>query len=120
MTFQKGQSGNPGGRARERAFANAIRAEVAKVDPKIGRQRLLEIARKTVEMAISGDMSAIKEIGDRLDGKAMQQSIVSVEKHVATDWTTAELEAWLLEEGGCSPRVTRAANILRHSRRLCD
>jgi Family of unknown function (DUF5681) len=72
MTFQKGQSGNPGGRARERAFANAIRAEVAKVDPNTGRERLLEIARKTVEMAIAGDMSAIREIGDRLDGKPAQ------------------------------------------------
>ena len=84
MTFQKGQSGNPGGRARERAFANAIRAEVAKIDPKTGRERLLEIARKTVEMAIEGDMSAIKEIGDRLDGKPIQQTLVNTDTTVRT------------------------------------
>jgi hypothetical protein len=33
---------------------------------------LANIAQKCVEAAMEGDMSAIKEIGDRIDGKAPQ------------------------------------------------
>lgn len=35
-------------------------------------QALRGIGKKLVEMALEGDMSAIKELGDRLDGKAAQ------------------------------------------------
>lgn len=35
-------------------------------------KKLDEIAEKLVESALEGDMAAIKEIGDRLDGKAVQ------------------------------------------------
>lgn len=34
--------------------------------------KLARIAKKVVEMATDGDMKAIKEIGDRLDGKPIQ------------------------------------------------
>jgi len=33
---------------------------------------LRDIAKKLIEMALDGDMQAIKEIGDRLDGKPTQ------------------------------------------------
>lgn len=33
---------------------------------------LREIARKLIDTALEGDMQAIKEIGDRLDGKPVQ------------------------------------------------
>lgn len=36
------------------------------------RQRLAMIAEKCALMALDGDMAAIREIGDRLDGKAVQ------------------------------------------------
>lgn len=35
------------------------------------------IADKLVEMALSGEISHVKELGDRLDGKAAQQVLVS-------------------------------------------
>jgi hypothetical protein len=35
-------------------------------------RRLRAIARKLIEMAESGDLQAIKEVGDRLDGKCAQ------------------------------------------------
>lgn len=36
------------------------------------RREIDELAEKLVDMAKSGDMTALKEIGDRLEGKAMQ------------------------------------------------
>ncbi|MEM1353154.1 MAG: hypothetical protein AAGF27_12475 [Pseudomonadota bacterium] len=37
-----------------------------------GRKKLRAIADKVVELAMEGDMQAIKEIGDRMDGRAPQ------------------------------------------------
>ena len=54
---------------RQRPFADALRMEIyAGNDPR----RLRAIARKLIEMAEGGDLPAIKEIGDRLDGKCAQ------------------------------------------------
>ena len=74
MSFQKGQSGNPGGRPAERPWRDALmlalkeRTGKAKTDP----QRLRKVAEAVVAAAIDGDMQAAREIGDRLDGKATQ------------------------------------------------
>lgn len=38
---------------------------------------LLPIARKLIEQASEGEISHVKELGDRLDGKAAQQVLVS-------------------------------------------
>jgi hypothetical protein len=40
-------------------------------------RRLHTIANALYEKAADGDMNAIKEIGDRLDGKAMQENKIS-------------------------------------------
>jgi hypothetical protein len=54
---------------RQRPFADALRMEIyACNDPR----RLRAIARKLIEMAEGGDLQAIKEVGDRLDGKCAQ------------------------------------------------
>ncbi len=37
------------------------------------RPYIARIAERCVEMAANGDMQAIKEVGDRIDGKAAQQ-----------------------------------------------
>jgi len=39
-------------------------------------QALREIGRKLVEMALDGNLAAIKEIGDRIDGKPAQTTIL--------------------------------------------
>jgi len=49
-------------------WADALRVEASGDDHK----KLRRLAAKTFEMALEGDMAAIKEIGDRLDGKAAQ------------------------------------------------
>ena len=35
-------------------------------------KKLYQIAEKLVDLAVSGDMQAIKEVNDRVDGKAVQ------------------------------------------------
>jgi hypothetical protein len=54
---------------RQKPFADALRMEIcAGNDPR----QLRAIARKLIEMAEGGDLQAIKEVGDRLDGKCAQ------------------------------------------------
>lgn len=61
-------------------------------------QSLELVADKVVELALSGDIQCIKEIGDRIDGKAHQSSTVTVrDVRTATD---AELLAILQEDSG--------------------
>lgn len=80
MPFTKGNSGNPGGRGTDKPWREALRRALAR---KAGKgkgvdQSLELVADKVVELALSGDVSCIKEIGDRLDGKAHQSSTVTV------------------------------------------
>lgn len=59
--------------ARKRHWTEAITAAVQKeIDPATGRRKLHAIADKLIEMAEAGEIQAMKEIGDRLDGKAVQ------------------------------------------------
>lgn len=55
---------------RVRLYADALRIEVMKASGK--STALRRIAAKHVAQALKGDMSAIKEIADRLDGKVPQ------------------------------------------------
>lgn len=57
----------------QKSFAEMLRVAIKEAGKKDGTTKLREIADKLVEKAIEGDMQAIKEIADRLDGKAMQQ-----------------------------------------------
>lgn len=77
MTFQPGQSGNPGGRRKEKPYRDALRkvlAEEAGFEPAKSetRTKLEAVARKHVAEALAGEMSAVKEIAERLDGKVPQ------------------------------------------------
>jgi hypothetical protein len=42
-------------------------------------ERLARLAEKLFEMALAGDVAAIKELGDRLDGKALQRAEITGE-----------------------------------------
>lgn len=73
MAFQPGKSGNPGGRAKERQFADALRMELAAAgdDNKVLRliaKNLITLAQKE-ELAA---LPAINAVADRLDGKPTQ------------------------------------------------
>jgi len=71
MPFRKGQSGNPGGRPKHQQFKDALRAELAaKGDD---HKALRRIARALLDKAGEGDLAAIREVADRLDGKPALQ-----------------------------------------------
>lgn len=68
--FQPGQSGNPNGRPKSKPFKDALqRALKAAGDDK---DALELIAQALAAKAMSGDVPAIKELADRLDGKVTQ------------------------------------------------
>jgi hypothetical protein len=58
--------GNTNARKENRMWADAIRKTI------VQGKRLDALAEKLVSMAVDGDMQALKEIGDRLDGKPSQ------------------------------------------------
>lgn len=60
--------GNTNSSANNRLWADTIRRAVVQSDAKL----LREIADKLIALAADGDMQAIKELGDRLDGKPTQ------------------------------------------------
>lgn len=51
-----------------RLWANTIRRAVTQADP----DRLRRIAERLLDAAEEGNLGAIKELGDRIDGKAAQ------------------------------------------------
>lgn len=95
MAWTKGQSGNPGGRNKEKAFTDALRVAVNEDDAD-GVKKLRRIAEKLVACAVEGESWAVQQVADRLDGKPAQESTVTIDdKRDATDWTRDELVAFL-------------------------
>ncbi len=60
--------GNTNSSADNRLWGNTIRRAIAQADP----EKLRRIADKLLNLAEEGDLQAMKEMGDRLDGKAPQ------------------------------------------------
>lgn len=76
--WKPGQSGNPAGRApKGLCWADAIKAALAQVDPETKRSRLELVAESLVMAGLAGDVSALKELGDRVDGKVPQRTEVT-------------------------------------------
>lgn len=85
-------SGRP---PKEKSFANMLNIAIKEANEQ-GTTKLREVADALVQKAISGDVQAIKEVADRLDGKPAQESTVTIDdKRESTDWTRAELVAFL-------------------------
>lgn len=58
------------GRRQEKPFRDALRMQLAEAGE--DHKALRAIAARLIEMAMSGDMQAIKELADRTDGKPVQ------------------------------------------------
>ena len=73
MPFEAGKSGNPGGKPKQKPFRDALNIELASAlngeECLAPKGSLRWNARQLIEM---GEIAAIKEIADRLDGKVAQ------------------------------------------------
>lgn len=78
MPFAKGQSGNPNGRPKIRPqLTPALRAVLGKTAPDGATTNRRALAEKLVEIALAGDIQAIKLIFERVDGKVPEPLEVS-------------------------------------------
>jgi hypothetical protein len=79
--FIPGQSGNPGGRPKgSTKISTAYQRSLARLvpdDPE-GRTYAQYIADKTVELAAQGNLTALKEVTDRVEGKSPR--VIEIER----------------------------------------
>jgi len=73
MPFEKGKSGNPGGRPKGRPFRDALMMEIKAAGD--DHKALRKIAAALLAKAANGDVPAINSLADRTDGKVAQALI---------------------------------------------
>jgi hypothetical protein len=84
--FPSGTSGNPSGRPRLTKLTEALRQQLSEEMPNAPERTVAEaIARTLIREAISGNVQAIREIGDRTEGKPMQKVDLDLQ---INDWRT--------------------------------
>ena len=85
MAFQPGQSGNPLGRSKTKPYQEALMRVLLREDGDIpqGKTNLDRVVSTHLTVALGGDVSALKDIADRLDGKPAQAIIGDVDLPLA-------------------------------------
>jgi hypothetical protein len=92
MPWKKGTSGNPNGNpGKDKLFRTALLMELKRKGEDMPELR--QIARTLISLAVGGEMWAIKEIADRLDGKASVVVTDQDEVRSAQDLSDDELDA---------------------------
>ena len=76
---------------KDKPFRDALRMEIAEAGE--DRKRLRVVARALLAKAEAGDVAAIKEVADRLDGKVAQAIIGGDDDEPAIKITRIELVA---------------------------
>lgn len=105
--FKPGESGNPAGRPKSVTLSEALRLKLAEDAPgKLDKTVAEQIAQALVREAVKGNVQAIKEIGDRTEGKPRQT--VGVEADI-TDWRL------LAQKHG-----VKVEDVIREARRLIE
>ncbi len=84
--FKTGVSGNPSGRPKLTRLTDALREQLAEINPDAPEETIAEqIARALITEAKSGNVAAIREIGDRTEGKPKQAIDLDLQ---INDWRT--------------------------------
>ena len=68
--FEKGVSGNPGGRPKWKQVTELMKSET-------NQEKLAVIVDKVFDLALEGNMRAVEFIADRLEGKVAQRVTVT-------------------------------------------
>lgn len=76
-TWKPGQSGNPNGRPPKEWTWSGLIKDMMDASEEDGEPVKIKIARALRNKAYAGDVQAIKEIGDRIDGKPKQQTDIT-------------------------------------------
>ena len=76
--------------SRARMWREALRKALARKEGSI-EKGLIVVADNVVKAAMDGEMWAIKEIGDRLDGKPAQQQIITGDEEGGPIKTKSEI-----------------------------
>ena len=110
MPFQPGKTLAKNGKHRE--FRAALRIAVAEACEK-GGTKLRALADKLVEQGLAGNVHALREIADRLDGKAIQQHQFDMEERIkfiaVVPEKAATTEEWLRLVEGVNPNAPSKA-----------
>jgi len=88
--------GNQNSSKNNRLWAETIRRAVVQSDGK----RLRQIAEALLDKAAEGDIAAIKELGDRIDGKSVQASDVNLGGKVQFEVNQPWLQQTIQERNG--------------------
>ena len=85
MTWEEGKSGNAAGRPKDsKLWQDALKRSLKKLSKgKVDHAKLDQIAEKVINLACAGDMNAVQELANRLDGKAT--NFLVVENRTAFD-----------------------------------
>lgn len=83
MAFEKGNTLA----AKAKVFDAALRRAISQDDG----QRLRDCAEKLLDLAASGEPWAVKELADRLDGKAVQVADISINDQRPEEMSDADL-----------------------------
>jgi hypothetical protein len=84
--FAKGESGNSAGRPKLTRLTECLREQLAEAMPGASERTIAEaIARALIREAISGNVQAAREIGDRTEGKPKQSIDLDLQ---ISDWRT--------------------------------
>jgi hypothetical protein len=79
--FEPGQSGNPAGRPKSITFSEACRKLLAEIEDEATQETVAEaLAKAAIREAKAGSAQHLKEINDRVEGKARQPIDLTVEK----------------------------------------
>jgi ribosomal protein L17 len=80
--WKPGQSGNPAGRPKSLTLSEAYRRELAKIDETDPQKRTFAevLAEQMIVKAKTGDVAALREVADRVEGKAKQTITLSTDR----------------------------------------
>jgi hypothetical protein len=94
--FPKGESGNPDGRPKKTRLTDALREQLQQSHPQKPEETIAElIAKKLINEALKGNIQAIREIGDRTEGKPKQSIDLDMQ---VNDWRRLAQSAGVSEE----------------------